>query len=56
MLAAALMHATWNALLKSLEEPPDFVIFMFASTLAHRAASLRIGRMPASVVGIPRAV
>ena len=22
----------WNALLKSLEEPPDFVIFMFAST------------------------
>ena len=24
--------AAWNALLKSLEEPPDFVIFMFAST------------------------
>ena len=22
----------WNALLKSLEEPPDFVVFMFAST------------------------
>ena len=22
----------WNALLKSIEEPPDFVIFMFAST------------------------
>src|SRR4029078_2484256 len=22
----------WNALLKSLEEPPDFVMFMFAST------------------------
>ena len=24
--------AAWNALLKSLEEPPDFVTFMFAST------------------------
>jgi DNA polymerase III subunit gamma/tau len=24
--------AAWNALLKSLEEPPDFVMFMFAST------------------------
>ena len=22
----------WNALLESLEEPPDFVVFMFAST------------------------
>ena len=25
----------WNALLKSLEEPPDFVTFMFASTHPH---------------------
>ena len=25
----------WNALLKSLEEPPDFVVFMFASTHPH---------------------
>ena len=24
--------AAWNALLKSLEEPPDFVVFLFAST------------------------
>jgi DNA polymerase III subunit gamma/tau len=30
--AHQITREAWNALLKSLEEPPDFVIFMFAST------------------------
>ena len=30
--AHQITHDAWNALLKSIEEPPDFVIFMFAST------------------------
>ncbi len=30
--AHQLTPPAWNALLKSIEEPPDFVIFMFAST------------------------
>ncbi len=30
--AHQITSAAWNALLKSLEEPPDYVIFMFAST------------------------
>jgi DNA polymerase III subunit gamma/tau len=30
--AHQLTSPAWNALLKSLEEPPDFVVFMFAST------------------------
>ena len=30
--AHQITNPAWNALLKSIEEPPDFVIFMFAST------------------------
>jgi DNA polymerase-3 subunit gamma/tau len=35
----------WNALLKSLEEPPDFVVFMFASTHPHEFPPAILSRL-----------
>lgn len=35
----------WNALLKSIEEPPDFVIFMFASTEPSRFPPAILSRL-----------
>jgi DNA polymerase-3 subunit gamma/tau len=37
--------AAWNALLKSIEEPPDFVIFMFASTEPSRFPPAILSRL-----------
>ena len=35
----------WNALLKSLEEPPEFVVFMFASTHPHEFPPAILSRL-----------